>query len=94
MSYRHGNWRVCPAIIATAIVVLFLAGPLAAAAQQAGKVYRIGVLHLTPDLSRKEAFRDGLGKLGYIEVRTSPSWTDWRRERWIAFPSWPPSSSD
>ena len=44
-----------------------LAAPLAAEGQPAGKVYRIGVLHLTPDLSRMEAFRDGLGKLGYIE---------------------------
>jgi putative ABC transport system substrate-binding protein len=36
-------------------------------AQPAGKVYRIGVLHLTPDLSRMEAFRAGLRELGYIE---------------------------
>jgi putative ABC transport system substrate-binding protein len=44
-----------------------LAAPLAAEAQQARKVYRIGVLHLTPDLSRMQAFRDGLSKLGYSE---------------------------
>ena len=36
-------------------------------AQQAGKVYRIGILHLTPDLSRMEALRNGLSELGYIE---------------------------
>ena len=36
-------------------------------AQQAGKVYRIGILHLTPDLSRMEALRNGLTELGYIE---------------------------
>ena len=41
--------------------------PLAVGAQQTGKVYRIGVLHLTPDLSRMEAFRNGLTELGYIE---------------------------
>ena len=44
-----------------------LTTPLAVAAQQAGRVYRIGVLHLTPDLSRMEAFRNGLTELGYIE---------------------------
>ena len=44
-----------------------LAAPLAAEAQPARKVYRIGVLHLTPDLSRMEAFRDGLSNLGYRE---------------------------
>jgi ABC transporter substrate binding protein len=44
-----------------------LATPLAAEAQNAGKVYRIGVLDLTPDLARMEAFCDGLSKLGYVE---------------------------
>ena len=52
------------AVILTAS--LFLA-PLVAEAQQPGKVYRVGVLHLTPDLSRMEAFRNGLSNLGYIE---------------------------
>ena len=46
---------------------ILVAGPLTAEAQQTGKVYRIGVLRLTPDLSRMEAFRDGLSKLGYGE---------------------------
>ena len=44
-----------------------LAASLAPGAQQAGKVYRIGILHLTPDLSRMEAFRNGMAELGYIE---------------------------
>src|SRR5262252_1368779 len=48
------------------IAVVFTV-PLGAEAQQAGKFYRIGVLHLTPDLSRMEAFRHGLSELGYIE---------------------------
>src|SRR5215510_9854149 len=48
------------------IAVVFTV-PLIAEAQQAGKFYRIGVLHLTPDLSRMEAFRHGLSELGYIE---------------------------
>jgi ABC-type uncharacterized transport system substrate-binding protein len=46
---------------------MIVAAPLTAEAQQAGKVYRIGVLHLTPDLSRMEAFRNGLSEFGYIE---------------------------
>jgi hypothetical protein len=60
---------------------------------QIGKVYRVGVLHLTPDLSRMEAFRNGLSELGYIEGQHVASWTDWRRERCIAFASWLPSWS-
>jgi len=48
------------------IAVLFTV-PLGAEAQLAGKFYRIGVLHLTPDLARMEAFRHGLSELGYIE---------------------------
>src|SRR5262245_63272040 len=44
-----------------------LAQPLVAAPQQAVKLYRIGFLHLTPDLARMEAFRDGLSGLRYIE---------------------------
>ncbi len=47
-----------------------LVAPLAADAQQAGKVYRIGVLGLlTPSeySSRIEAFRRGLLDLGYVE---------------------------
>src|SRR5215470_9116153 len=46
---------------------VIFAAPVRAVAQQAGKFYRIGVLHLTPDLSRMEAFRAGLSELGYIE---------------------------
>jgi hypothetical protein len=39
-----------------------LAAPLGGVAQ-IGKVYRVGVLHFTPDLSRMEAFRNGLSEL-------------------------------
>src|SRR5215831_14592824 len=45
-----------------------LAAPLAAGAQQAGKVYRIGVL-LASDSPNVEAFRQELRKLGYVEGR-------------------------
>ena len=44
-----------------------LAAPSAAEAQPAGRVYRVGILHVTPDPARKEAFRSGLSALGYIE---------------------------
>jgi putative tryptophan/tyrosine transport system substrate-binding protein len=67
MRGRLANWRWWLAIIATAVAGLSLGRPLGPEAQQPGKVYRIGVLHLTPDLSRMEAFRDGLSKLGYVE---------------------------
>jgi putative ABC transport system substrate-binding protein len=51
--------------------VSMLAGPLAAQAQPAGKVPRIGYLH--PNLAASphlaEAFRQGLRDLGYVESR-------------------------
>jgi ABC-type uncharacterized transport system substrate-binding protein len=48
---------------------LFLA-PLASAAQQAGKVYRIGMLERTStalNAANLDAFRQGLRELGYVE---------------------------
>jgi putative tryptophan/tyrosine transport system substrate-binding protein len=47
-----------------------VAGPFVAAAQQAGKVYRIGFLGATSAsgyASQVEAFREGLRGLGYVE---------------------------
>ena len=45
-----------------------LAAPLAAEAQQAGKVYRIGYLTSRSAVGpRDEAFRQALGQLGYVE---------------------------
>jgi putative tryptophan/tyrosine transport system substrate-binding protein len=46
-----------------------LAVPLATEAQQAGKAYRIGILHvIPPDASRGfEALRQGLRSLGYVD---------------------------
>jgi putative tryptophan/tyrosine transport system substrate-binding protein len=47
-----------------------VAGPFAAGAQQAGKVYRIGFLGATSAsgyASQVEAFREGLRGLGYVE---------------------------
>ena len=50
----------------------FLATPVAAEAQPAGKVWRIGYLSLpTPELDRRwvAAFQQGLRELGYMEGR-------------------------
>jgi putative ABC transport system substrate-binding protein len=44
-----------------------LAAPLAGRAQQAGKVYRIGLLSPTSQAVGIEAFREGLRTLGYVE---------------------------
>src|SRR5512138_2070830 len=47
---------------------VLLAAPLAAEAQQTGKVYRIGFLVYGLGLSAEvDAFRQGLRELGYIE---------------------------
>jgi putative ABC transport system substrate-binding protein len=62
-----------------------LAAPLAAGAQQAGKVYRIG--YLAPDSGpslSSEAFRQGLRDLGWVEGRNiviEYRWAGGRRER-------------
>src|SRR5437899_12695632 len=50
-----------------------LAAPLAADAQPPEKIRRIGVLAAgspTTYIARYEAFRQGLGELGYVEGRT------------------------
>ena len=53
------------------LAIGLLAGPLPAAAQQAGKVYRIGFLTTASPVKsfklRLTAFRQGLKKLGYVE---------------------------
>ena len=49
-----------------------LAAPLAARAQQAGKVYRIGILEAIPaaqNAANLDALRKGLRDLGYVEGR-------------------------
>ncbi len=53
-----------------------LAAPLAAEAQQPGKVFRIGFLSAfsaSADSPHSEAFRQGLRDLGYVEGQTSSS---------------------
>ena len=52
------------------LTIALLAAPLAAEAQQAGKVTRIGILSPSPAYSgRVEAIRQGLQALGYVEGR-------------------------
>ncbi len=51
---------------------VLLAAPLAAEGQQAGKVYRVGVLEVvavTSNTTNLAAFRQGLRELGYVERR-------------------------
>jgi putative ABC transport system substrate-binding protein len=58
--------------VAVLILVLsLLAAPLAAEAQQAGRVYRIGILTLSVASSTPifEGFREGLREHGYVEGR-------------------------
>jgi putative ABC transport system substrate-binding protein len=59
-----------PRMICKAVALIFalglLAAPLAAEAQQAGKVYRLGILHPT-DRGRTEGIRTDLRDLGYVE---------------------------
>jgi putative tryptophan/tyrosine transport system substrate-binding protein len=62
--------RRATTFIAVFIVLLapaVLAVSLAADAQEAGKLHRIGVLRISPELSWMEAFRKGLSDLGYVE---------------------------
>jgi putative ABC transport system substrate-binding protein len=64
-----------------------LAVPLAAVAQQAEKIYRIGFLgpsSLSTHANRVEAFRAGLRELGYVEgknIRIEYRWADGKYER-------------
>ena len=55
----------------TIIIALLMLVPLAAGAQQPGKVYRIGFLgdSLAAFSEPTEAFRQGLRDLGYVEGR-------------------------
>ena len=72
------------------MAVLFLGVPLGAQAQQAAKVWRIGVLAgsapSTPEASRPwEALFEGLRELGYIEgqnLAVERRWADGRAERY------------
>ena len=56
--------------LAVVAAVLLLAVPVAAQAQQAAKVYRIGfVSPASPNIETSRAFRQGIRELGYVEGR-------------------------
>ncbi len=69
-----------------------LAAPLAAGAQQAGKVYRVGYLSpgspSDPGRQRRfEAFRQGLRELGYVEgqsITIESRWAEGKYDRYSA----------
>jgi ABC-type uncharacterized transport system substrate-binding protein len=59
-----------PWILSVVVAALVLAVPLATAAQQTGKMYRIGVLEIADEAANHAnlgAFRQGLAELGYAE---------------------------
>ena len=68
------------------LVLGLLATPLTAEAQQAGKVYRVGVLRFrgSPDHPNIQAFRQGLRDLGWVEgqnITLEYRWAKGRRDR-------------
>ena len=66
-----------------------LAAPLAAAAQQAGKVWRIGYLDPAPlSFGRPETFERALREQGWVEKRDyvlEARWADYKSERLMEF---------
>jgi hypothetical protein len=69
-----------------------VAAPLAAEAQQGGKVWRVGFLYPgTPSAAHRlaVAFREGLRDLGYVEQSVLMEYCSWKRgrlasQRWIS----------
>ena len=78
--------------IASFAAVLLLAAPLAAEAQQAGEVPRVG--YINPGypsdpvrLRRFEAFRQGLRELGYVEGRNIALEARWAEGKYDRYPA-------
>jgi len=73
--------------LAVILTLSFILAPLDAEAQQAGKIYRIGMLETTSmalNAANLDAFRQGLRELGYVEGRNfmiEYRSADGRRER-------------
>jgi putative ABC transport system substrate-binding protein len=66
----EGDLIAAGAVLAAVFTLTLLAAPLGIAAQSTGKIARIGYLSpLTPgaDTAHREAFRQGLRTLGYVE---------------------------
>ncbi len=67
-----------------------LAGPLSADAQQPGKVYRIGMLGISPEVPTTrpllDAFRQGLRDLGYVDGKNIVIEYRWAQGRVERFP--------
>jgi putative ABC transport system substrate-binding protein len=78
-----------------------LAAPLAAEAQQVGKMPRVGYLNpgSSSDPVRQrhlEALRQGLRELGYVEgqnIALEPRWAEGKYDRYPALAAGQPSSS-
>jgi putative ABC transport system substrate-binding protein len=73
-----------------AAVLVLVAAPLAADAQQAGKVARVGVIEATSPSSGRpilDAFREGLRELGYTEGQNLIIEERWAEERPERFPA-------
>jgi putative ABC transport system substrate-binding protein len=72
-------------IISLTLALSLLAAPLAAGAQQVGKVYRIGCLDpWAPGSLELKAVREGLRDLGYVEgqnIAVEPRWAEGQYER-------------
>jgi ABC-type uncharacterized transport system substrate-binding protein len=77
--------RLARFTILTTLALALLAAPLAAVAQPAGRVHRIGVLG-TSDGPGWQGFRDGLQSLGYLEGRTIAVEWRWAGEDARRFP--------
>jgi putative tryptophan/tyrosine transport system substrate-binding protein len=61
-----------PTLVAFDLLLALVSAPLAVEAQQAAKVYRIGVLETTSvtlNAANLEALRQGLRDLGYVEAQ-------------------------
>ena len=75
--------------LVAALVLALFAAPLAADAQQAGKVHRIGYLGVTTASAHAlyvEAFRLGLRDLGYVEGRNLTIEYRWAEDKYDRLP--------
>src|SRR5262245_11207007 len=86
ITYAHINNRRCFLLTSLAGV---LGAPVAAGAQQAGKIARIAFLSTTssPDSPTTAAFRQGLQELGYVEGQNIIIEWRWGRGRTEGFPA-------